>query len=274
MDLDFNNMVPELHYYIHRKCTVNWKIEAGITPFIDITYVIKGKAKYTIGDQEYIVKKGDLLCIPKKTFRAATNIPEDLMECYVVNFFLRDLNGQDVSLPFPVISHIGIHPRLITLFHEIHGEWMQREFGYMLKVRSNMCLILYQVSNLLLNEKRISQEDPRIKNSIRFMSSHYSEPSLTIDKLAKQFDLHPVYFGSLFQQSTGMTFKQYLTSLRLNYAESMLKSGEYGVSEVAIQCGFSDIFYFSRLFKRNKGISPSELFPEKGKGLQLEQGEE
>ncbi|WP_313072134.1 AraC family transcriptional regulator [Lacrimispora sp.] len=272
MDLDFNNMIPELHYYIHRKCTVNWKIEAGITPFIDVTYVIKGKAKYMIGDKEYTVKKGDLLCIPKKTYRAATNIPEDLMECYVVNFFLSDLKGQDVSLPFPIISHIGIIPRLITLFHDIHGEWMQRDFGYMLKVRANMCLILYQASNLLLNEKRISQDDPRIKNSIQFMSCHYSEPALTIDKLAKQFDLHPVYYGSLFQQTTGMTFKQYLTSLRLNYAESMLKSGEYGVSEVALQCGFSDIFYFSRLFKQKKGIPPSELFPEKRRGLELDEG--
>jgi YesN/AraC family two-component response regulator len=149
---------------------------------------------------------------------------------------------------------------------------MQRDFGYMLKVRANMCLILYQASNLLLNEKRISQDDPRIKNSIQFMSIHYSEPALTIDKLAKQFDLHPVYYGSLFQQTTGMTFKQYLTSLRLNYAESMLKSGEYGVSEVALQCGFSDIFYFSRLFKQKKGIPPSELFPEKRRGLELDEG--
>lgn len=92
------------------------------------------------------------------------------------------------------------------------------------------------------------------------MSMHYSEP-LTIDLMARQFHLHPVYYGSLFREAMGMTFKQYLISLRLNYAENMLKSGEYSVSEVALQCGFSDIFYFSKLFKEKKGIPPSGMFP-------------
>ena len=67
---DFNNMIPELHYYIHRKCTPNWKIDANVIPFIDITYVIDGKAEYNIGGHTYTVKKGDLICIPQNTYRA------------------------------------------------------------------------------------------------------------------------------------------------------------------------------------------------------------
>ena len=165
---DFNNMIPELHYYIHRKCTPNWKIDANVIPFIDITYVIDGKAEYNIGGHIYIVKKGDLICIPQNTYRAAVNIPEDLMECYSTNIFLRDQFGQEARLPLPIISHIGIIPRLISRFHEIHEEWLQRDFGYMLKIRGILCLILYQISNLILNENHLSQEDPRIKNSIRY----------------------------------------------------------------------------------------------------------
>lgn len=260
MDLDFNNIIPELHYYIHRKRTPNWKIDASIIPFVDLTYVVNGKAKYTIGDQEYIVKKGDLICIPKNTYRAATNIPEDLVESYASNILLRDQQGHNVSLPIPVISHIGIIPQLVSQFHEIHDHWLQRDFGYMMKIRGILCMILYQILNLLLNENHLSQEDPRIKNSIRYINMHYAEP-LTIDILADQFRLHPVYYGSLFRKAMKMTFKQYLISLRLNYAENMLKSGEYSVSEVALQCGFADIFYFSKLFKEKKGIPPSGLFP-------------
>ena len=182
------------------------------------------------------------------------------MECYSTNIFLRNQFGQEAYLPVPIISHIGIIPRLISRFHEIHEEWVQKDFGYMLKIRGILCLILYQISNLILNENHLSQEDPRIKSSIRYMSLHYAEP-LTIDRMAEQFHLHPVYYGSLFREAMGMTFKQYLISLRLNYAENMLKSGEYSVSEVALQCGFSDIFYFSKLFKEKKGIPPSGMFP-------------
>lgn len=160
MNLDFNNMIPELHYYIHRKCTPNWKIEPHVIPFIDITYVIDGKAEYNIGGRTYIVKKGDLICIPQNTFRSAVNIPEDLMECYSTNIFLRNQFGQEAYLPVPIISHIGIIPRLISRFHEIHEEWVQKDFGYMLKIRGILCLILYQISNLILNENHLIQEDP------------------------------------------------------------------------------------------------------------------
>ncbi|MDF2597079.1 MAG: hypothetical protein K0R69_3420 [Clostridia bacterium] len=260
MNLDFNDMIPDLHYYIHRKCTPSWKIEPTITTFNDITYVIKGKAEYTIGNQTYIAKKGDLIYVPKNTYRTAINIPEDLMECYSANFFLHDQMGQDISLPLPIISHIGILPKLVSSFHEMHGEWLNRNFGYMLKVRSILCLILHQILNVLLNENHLIQEDPRIKNSIHYMSTHYIE-AITITTMAELFHLHPVYYGNLFQRAMGMTFKQYLISLRLSYAENMLKSGEYSVSETAVQCGFSDIYYFSKVFKAKKGISPSELFP-------------
>ncbi len=51
---DFNNMIPELHYYIHRKCTPNWKIDANVIPFIDITYVIDGRPS-TISGATFIL---------------------------------------------------------------------------------------------------------------------------------------------------------------------------------------------------------------------------
>lgn len=259
MEVDFNNIIPELHYYIHRKETPNWKIEGGITPFVDLTYVIGGKSVYNIGDQEYTVRKGDLICIPKNTYRAAFTDPQNYIECYSTNLFLRDMYGQDTSLPLPVISHIGTIPELVTHFHELHSEWLQRDFGYMMKVRSILCFILYEVLNIELNENHDNQSDPRIKNSIIYLSQHYCE-TITIETMSDMFHLHPVYYGNLFCKAMGMTFKQYLTKLRLNNAENMLKSGEYTVGEVALICGYSDIFYFSRLFKKNRGISPSKLF--------------
>lgn len=259
MNLDFNNLIPELHYYIHRKCTPNWKIEPDVIPFVDLTYVVGGQALYIIGDTEYMVKAGDLLCIPKGTYRTAMNVSGDLMECYSANFFLRGRRWEDVSFPVPVVSHIGRIPQLISYFHDINSEWIRQEFGYMLKVRAILCLILHQIANLLLNNDSLNPEDLRIKNSIRYLYSHYSEP-ITIHTMAEQFHLHPAYYGNLFHRITGITFKQYLLTLRLNYAENLLKSGEYSVTEAAAQCGFPDIFYFSKLFKEKKGISPSNCF--------------
>jgi AraC-like DNA-binding protein len=68
-----------------------------------------------------------------------------------------------------------------------------------------------------------------------------------------------MYFGNLFKQQVGMSFRQYLTSIRLNQAENLLLSGEYRVGEVADLCGFSDAFYFSKVYRKEKGISPSKV---------------
>lgn len=258
--MDYNNMIPELHYYIHRKSTPNWEIDPSLIHFIDITYVVNGEAEYKIGSETYNVKKGDLICIPKNTYRAASTLPDNPIESYAANFFLRNLAGKELTLPIPVISHIGIIPEIISLFHKLSDTWVQKDFGYMLKVRGLLCLILHELLALLLDGNHSIHGDPRIKSSIRYINLHYAEP-LSIEIMSEQFHLHPVYYGSLFRETMNMTFRQYLISVRLNYAENMLKSGEYSIGEVALQCGFSDIFYFSRLFKERKGIPPSSLFP-------------
>ena len=65
MDYDIlNNIVVTVDYYNHRICTVNWEIEEMVMDFVDITYVISGRAEYIINGTKYTVTAGDLLCIP------------------------------------------------------------------------------------------------------------------------------------------------------------------------------------------------------------------
>jgi YesN/AraC family two-component response regulator len=99
--------------------------------------------------------------------------------------------------------------------------------------------------------------DKRIKLVLHYMSNHYNE-QLTVQKMAALVNLSDMYFGNLFKQVTGMTFRKFLTLIRMNRAEDMLYSGEYKVNEIADACGFSDVFYFSRQFKENRGFAPSK----------------
>lgn len=58
-----------------------------------------------------------------------------------------------------------------------------------------------------------------------------------------------------------VSFNQKLMEICLDFAKNMLCSGEYNVSQVAAQCGFSDIYYFSKVFKKEIGVNPSILIP-------------
>ena len=72
------------------------------------------------------------------------------------------------------------------------------------------------------------------------------------------------YLGVLFKRETGDSLNQYLMKTRIRNAENILRSGEHSkieVGKVAVQCGYDDIYYFSKQFKTMMGIPPSKYIP-------------
>ncbi|MFA9380594.1 MAG: helix-turn-helix domain-containing protein [Acetanaerobacterium sp.] len=254
----YDDIVAEVGYYNHRSCTPTWETEEDRINFVDITYIMKGQAEYKVDSKKYIVSAGDLLCIPKGSIRSAISSPDDLMECYCVNGKVHDLNGGEIKLPFPVVCHIGLQQDIISLYRDMNAEWLLRDPGYNMKVRAIYLMILQRFFQLIIYKNDSSTVDKRIKRVLRYIIDHYAEP-LTVQGMADFTGLSAMYFGNFFRKETGMSFRQYLTSIRLNHAEDMLHSGEYNVNEVSVACGFSDIFYFSKVFKESRGISPSKL---------------
>lgn len=118
------------------------------------------------------------------------------------------------------------------------------------EVRSILLLILHRYFELIVFKTSSAGFDDHIQKSIRYITKNYSQP-ITIHDLAQFTGLNHMYLGKLFKQSTGMTFRQYLMTVRLNNAENMLRSGEYNVNETAPRCGFSDVFYSANLSRRD-----------------------
>ena len=258
MDYDFlNNIVVTVDYYNHRICTINWVIEEIVMDFVDITYVISGQAEYIINGSKYTVSAGDLLCIPQGSTRSATCNPESLIECYSLNGKVRNINGQDITIPLPLICNIGLHKDLLALYNNLSTVWTLKDPGYILRARGLYLMILQRYFQIIIFQKDTSIVDTRIKRILQYISIHYSEP-LTVQKMAEMINLSDMYFGNLFKKETGLSFRYFLTQVRMNRAEEMLYSGEYKIHEIADACGFSDVFYFSRIFKKHRGITPSD----------------
>jgi AraC-like DNA-binding protein len=251
-------IVATVDYYNHRVCTPTWCIEEDTIDFVDVTYVIHGQAEYTINGQKYFVSSGDLLCIPAGSRRSAITFPDALIECYSINGIIRNIDGRDISLPFPMISKIGIHQDILSLYSDLTCVWHLRDPGYLLKARAIYLMILQLYLQLIVYKKNTSATDMRIKKVLHYMTGHYQE-QLTVQKMAELVNLSHMYFGNLFKQETGMSFHKFLTTIRLNHAEDMLYSGEYKINEIAYACGFADVFYFSRIFKESRGYAPSNI---------------
>jgi AraC-like DNA-binding protein len=259
----FSKIVVDIEYYNHRICTPSWEIEERINHFIDVTYVVSGEAEYMIDGVCHTVCAGDLICVQKGCRESAVVNPRNLMDCYSVNGNVFDMSGNEIQLPFEKVSHIGIRQDIIALYQELNAAWLLRDPGYLLKARAIYTLILLRYYQLIWCQGYQSNYDKRIKKVLQHVIDHYKDP-LSVTDMAEMVKLSPLYFGNFFKNETGQSFRQYLTLIRLNQAENMLISGMYKVSEVAEECGFSDIYYFSRVFKEHFGITPSEVLKRSG----------
>jgi len=106
---------------------------------------------------------------------------------------------------------------------------------------------------------------PAVRESISYMLTNPSE-QITLETLASKFGITGTYFSHLFHDSTGVSFKQYLTSLRMECAKRMLRESELPIIDVGFECGFLTPSQFTRSFKAHTGMTPSQF--RAGKAIQ------
>ena len=90
------------------------------------------------------------------------------------------------------------------------------------------------------------------------MQEHFNDSELTIKLLCEISGMSDTYFRRLFSEIYHTTPNKYLTGLRISHAEDLLSGGYYTIERVAQECGFADEKYFSTVFKKKIGFSPSQ----------------
>ncbi|GKU82157.1 response regulator transcription factor [Niallia sp. NCCP-28] len=119
--------------------------------------------------------------------------------------------------------------------------------------------------DLFLEEVRkyvVHKEDQRMvpinmKRIIDYVTEHYAE-SLTLTDLANHFHFNPSYLSSYFSTHNNESFIEFLNRVRIEKAVKLLKDGGNSISEISSKVGYSDHSYFCKVFKKLKGLSPSQ----------------
>lgn len=97
-----------------------------------------------------------------------------------------------------------------------------------------------------------------LKTAVDFIDSHYMEEDISLNTVANVANVSSNHFSALFSQNMGQTFIEYLTTLRMNKAKELLRCTGMRSSEIAGEVGYKDAHYFSYLFKKTQGMTPSD----------------
>lgn len=108
-----------------------------------------------------------------------------------------------------------------------------------------------------VEENRERQSESVMEKAKAYIRENFQK-ELTLDEVSKIVDISPYYFSKLFKQETGENFIEYLTKVRMKNAEILLRDSHYSIKEVCIMSGYGDPNYFSRIFKKYEGVTPSE----------------
>lgn len=96
-----------------------------------------------------------------------------------------------------------------------------------------------------------------MKKAMLYISNNFSK-YLTLEEVATYVHLNPAYFSSVFKQSSGSSFKEYLNMVRVEESKRLLANTDYSIIDIAIATGFEDQSYFSKVFKKYTGLTPKQ----------------
>ena len=107
----------------------------------------------------------------------------------------------------------------------------------------------------------LAGHSPVIRNVIRYARTHLNE-DLSLRSLAERFNINRTYLSTLFHQEMGTTLTDYINALRIEYATELLCNNHFSIAVVCTEVGFSDVSYFTRVFKKVMGQTPAQYVRE------------
>lgn len=108
-----------------------------------------------------------------------------------------------------------------------------------------------------ITTKREEQTSGLISKAKAYIEENYSR-DISLDDVSRHVDISPYYFSKLFKEESGENFIEYLTNLRIKRAKNLLRHSDMNMKNICAKIGYSDPNYFSRIFKKQVGVTPTE----------------
>lgn len=269
--MGFIKFDPDEEFYFHhgmskrvKETGTSWPHYHGL---FEIYFMLEGNCTYIIDNKVYNVRSGDIVIIPDGIIHHTKYDDIDhsriLINCsykYIPESLIsgRSFGTYLYRNPFvtdevrKILGRIENEYRLRDVLSDEIISCHTHSLFYLLARNADSCLA-------------VDNGNKVIEQAVAYIREKFAS-DITLSALAKKFSVSPEHFSRMFKKETGLGFSKYLNSLRLQYAEQLLKTAdEKNITRIAEKCGFEYSNYFSKKFKEVYGVSPKKV-QKKGNG--------
>ena len=227
-----------------------------------LLYVASGKTVFYFNGEPKEVAAGHMVLFQPKQEQHYEYFAVDRPEVYWVHFTGSDvkniLRHYDIPLDRYVI-YSGSSATYAYLFKEMIHELQTCRTGF------DELLEMYLRQIFLLIQRSWEERKPTVSSYLqeeidyarKYFNEHYNE-DISIEEYAQSRGMSVSWFLRNFKQMTMKSPMQYILTIRINNAVSLLETTDYNVTEISTIVGYENPLYFSRIFKKQKGVSPSD----------------
>lgn len=238
--------------------------------FLELVYVVRGKASHILPSKEYQISGGDFFLLNEKDwhgYRTLTRRGIEIINCLFLPSFIEDAeclkpfyNERRYRIRLPEALRVQARGLLDNMFYEL----VHKNNGYKQMIKTNLTQLLINMNRIFDRDEKYERlgnlSDVKKQNvayAIRYIDSNYKK-EITLEELAKKTGFTPNYFCGIFKKITGKTVIEYRNEARIKEARQLLSFSTKKITSICFEMGFNDLTYFERVFKKYAGTSPRE----------------
>lgn len=243
-----------------QKCDPLYQWGPGLRDHYLIHHVVSGRGFYIAGGKTYALSAGDTFLVYPLTEITYYADEKEPWEYYWVGF-----SGSDAAA---IINATGFSKNSPVLYSQADSEQIKNYLLQIYEARGQdlshavkMTGLLYLTLSLFLKPSEISEKKEAafgyLQTAITYMNYHYPY-SVSIDDVAAFAGISRSHLYRIFMSHTGQSPKAYLSALRIRQACTLMKKSDISIAAIANSVGFENSLYFSKVFKKLKGVTPTQ----------------
>lgn len=220
-----------------------------------LLYILSGSLKISINGELHTLVAGNVLLISDGTKHFHYTENDNSVKYLWIHFTGASIKSTltHFKLSYDTPLYAGVHHSMNEYWQRLFNTFILND-EYFQDVSSAILIEIFaQFSRYIHN----SDSEYSFLNSISYIHKNYSS-NIKISELAEMENLSETYYRTIFKKLTGISPSEYITNKRIEIAAKLLENTNLSIEDIATECGYADVFYFFRMFKKKTGSTPAK----------------